>query len=78
LISLTFCTEANEAQRFQEWAIQLDAGRVVVKPDLFGGREVAFEIAATSIPQRRFRSDAALRAALESARPTTLTGTVGA
>jgi hypothetical protein len=77
LISLTFCTESSEAQRFREWAIQLDGSRVVVTPDLFGGREIAFEIAARTLAQRRFRSEAALREALESARPTTLEGAVG-
>lgn len=77
LISLTFCTEASEAQRFDEWTIQLAGSRVVVTPDLFAGREIAFEIAARTLAQRRFRSDAVLREALESARPTTLAGAVG-
>ena len=77
LISLTFCTESSEAQRFLEWAVQLDGSRVAVTPDLFGGREIGFEIAARALAQRRFRSDAALREALESAPPTTLAGAVG-
>jgi hypothetical protein len=77
IISLTFCTAASEAQQFQEWAIQLEGNRLVVTPDLFGGREIGFEITARSLPQRRFPSNAALREALEGARPTTLAGAVG-
>jgi hypothetical protein len=77
LISLTFCTESSEAQRFGEWTVQLDGDRVAVSPDLFGGREISFEITAWLLAERRFRSDAALREARAAARPTTLAGAVG-
>lgn len=78
LISLAFCTGWTDEHRFAGYAVRLSGDRVGVAPDLFGGQEVALEIAARDIPRTTFASDADLRAALAGAAETTLTGSVGA
>jgi hypothetical protein len=72
LISLTFCAEWTDENRFGPWTVSGAGTHVRVAPDAFGGR-VAFQIAAREIPRRRYASDADLREATEVA----LAGTVG-
>ena len=75
LISLVFCTRWTEVQRFGRWAVSLDGTHVLVQPDLFGGRDVPFEITATELQASRFRSDAELKNALSAASTVVLRGT---
>jgi len=76
LISLAFCDLATETLRHDKWTVRLTDSRVVVTPNAFGGAVVPFEIAAREIHGAPFRSDAELRAALDSAATTTLRGEV--
>jgi hypothetical protein len=75
LTSLTFCTGWTGEQRFGNWVVRLSGTRVLT-PDMFGGAEIAIEIAAKEIANRQFRSDDELRDALNHAPTRTLTGTV--
>ncbi len=77
LISLAFCNLAPEPLHHEEWTVRLAGTRVVVTPDAFGGAIVPFEIAAREVHGAPFRSDAALRTALEYTGTTTLRGEVG-
>jgi uncharacterized protein DUF3891 len=76
LISLTFCMGLREKQRYSEWTVQLTGSRVVVTPDPFDGALVPIRIRARQLPNRRFQSDAELRAAVSAAAEVVLTGTV--
>jgi hypothetical protein len=76
LISLAFCTGHTDAQRFEDWTIQLSGTRVVVAPDPFGGAEIPIAITAREIGNRPLRSEADLRDALSATTSTTLRGTV--
>jgi hypothetical protein len=76
LISLTFCAGWTDAERFGGWTVQPSVARVVVTPEAFGGSDVPFEIEATEIPNRPFRSDDDLRVALSTAETRTLSGLV--
>jgi hypothetical protein len=78
LISLAFCTRAEEEQRYANWTIVRAGDRVVVSPDAFGGAAVPFEISARTIDAQRFGSDADLRDALARAPTVTLRGEVAA
>jgi hypothetical protein len=77
LISLTFCNRWDEPQAFGDWTVRRDGDHTIVSPDAFGGRTVAFEILAASVPRQRFSSSAQLHDALQSASIVTLTGSVG-
>jgi hypothetical protein len=74
LISLVFCTADRHEQRVGDRAVRLSGERVVVSPDLPGGAEIPFEIAARSIPARRYASDLDLRTELDRAAPVILRG----
>lgn len=77
LISLAFCTDSTDEQRFGGWSIQLSGSRVVVTPDVFGGQEIPIEIGAREIRQQLFRSDAELRSEVSGfSRTVTLQGDV--
>lgn len=76
LISLAFCNLAAEPLRHEAWTVRLASSRVVVTPDAFGGAVVPFEIEAREVHGAPFRSDAALRSALDHAATTTLRGEV--
>ena len=58
LISLTFCTGWTDEQRFADWTVQLSGTRVIVTPDVFGGRKIPIEITAREMRNQPFRSDA--------------------
>lgn len=77
LISLTFCAEWTDENRFGPWTVSGASTHVRVSPDAFGGRTVPFQIAAREIPRRRYASDADLREAVARATVVTLAGTVG-
>jgi len=77
LISLTFCTEWTDNQRFAEWTVRLAGNRVHVAPDLFEGKTIPIAIAAVEIPDRPYRSDEDLREAIQTGATTTLRGRVG-
>jgi hypothetical protein len=74
LISLIFCMGLSETQRFAGWTVQPAGDRVVVTPDPFDGAPVPIRIGARQLPNRRFRSDAELRAAVSAAAEVILTG----
>ncbi len=74
LISLTFCIGLREAQRFAAWTVQLTGDRVVVTPNPFHDAPVPIRIRARQLPNRRFQSDAELRAAVNAAADVVLTG----
>lgn len=76
LISLTFCAGWTDAERFGGWTVQPSSARVVVTPDAFGGSDVPFEIEATEVPNRPFRSDDDLRETVRAAATRTLAGIV--
>jgi hypothetical protein len=78
LISLVFCTAWTEPQSHGGYTVSREGARVTVVPDAFGGRELAFEIPALEVPQRRFESDEHLRRALAAAPRVVLRGSVGA
>ena len=67
LISLTFCADWTDEQRFGEWTVNRVDARVVVSPDAFGGQEIPIEIDAREIAYRTFRSDPELREGLSQA-----------
>ena len=76
LISLTFCANWIDEQRFGEWTVNRVDARVIVRPDAFGGQEIPIEIDAREIAYRTFRSDAELRETLSQATVTRLRGVV--
>jgi hypothetical protein len=76
LISLTFCANWTDEQRFGAWTVNRVGARVIVRPDPFGGQEVPIEVDARELPDRTFRSDAELREALSQATVTRLRGVV--
>lgn len=76
LISLTFCLNSTDEQRFSEWIIQGSGTRVAVTPDPFDGARIPIDITAKEIPNRPYRSDAELRDAVRQAEAVTLSGEV--
>lgn len=76
LISLAFCTAAEGRQQFGGWTVELAGSCVVVGQDVFGGERIPFEIVASAVPDRPFRSDADLRDALRTAAAVRLSGEV--
>ena len=76
VISLTFCTGWTDEQRFADWTVQLSGTRVIVTPDVFGGRKIPIEITAREMRNQPFRSDADLRDALSEGDTRTLRGEV--
>jgi len=76
LISLTFCTGWSDEQRFREYTVRRSGTCVVVSPDVFGGAEVQFSIAAREMSDGRFESDTDLRRSVRDAKAITLTGAV--
>ncbi len=76
LISLTFCTEWTDEQRFAPWSIRRVGDHVVVAPDPFGGAVVPIEIQARRIRSGPFKTDAELRDALTAVEAITLRGDV--
>lgn len=77
LISLTFCNEWTEPQSIGPWTVYGKGAHVVVTPNPFG-EQVDFEIEATQLASRTFKTDQDLRAALAKGRIITLAGSVGA
>jgi uncharacterized protein DUF3891 len=67
LISLTFCMGLRETQCFAGWTVRLIGDRVVVTPGPFDRAPVPIRIRARQLPNRRFQSDAELRAAVHAA-----------
>lgn len=78
LISLTFCTGWTDEMSIGPWRVRGHAERVIVSPDAFAGRTVAFEVPARIIPVRDYHSDADLRDTLSRSSSLNLTGTVAA
>ena len=66
LISLTFCTRAT-FEPYAGWAVAPSGESVRVTPDTFAGAAIPIEIPARSIPDRRYTTDAELRAAFQDA-----------
>lgn len=76
LISLVFCTGSDERPSFGGWSVTRDGARVVVSPDIFDGAIVPVSIEARELPERRWRDDGELRAALADAPRVMITGEV--
>jgi hypothetical protein len=76
LISLTFYTGWSDPQHFRDWTVVRSGTRVMVTPDLFGGRVVPMEVTATEIQDQPFPSDVELRRAMGHATRITLRGEV--
>jgi hypothetical protein len=74
LASLTFCCGWTDAQYFAEYTITLNDTSLVITPDPFDGRELAIDVSARKVPLRRFVNDGDARAALQSARLITWSG----
>lgn len=76
LISLTFCNDWAEEQRYGEFRVRPDGPHLAVVPDIFGGASVSFEIEAREIPQQSYRSEAVLHSAVRRASTVVLRGEV--
>jgi hypothetical protein len=76
LISLAFCTGSVGEERFRDWTIRLVDSSITVRPDVFGGATVPFEVRAREIPNQAFGLDAELRAACETANTIMLRGNI--
>lgn len=76
LISLAFCTGANDRQAFGGWSLALDGNRVIVTPGIFGGHTIAVDVPAVTITDRTWRDDDELRAAVRAAPRITIAGEV--
>ena len=75
LISLIVCNGWREPHTVGGWTVALEADRVMVSPDPFGGREVPFAVEARAVPDAFYASDAELRRAVDSAPVIRLEGT---
>lgn len=78
LISLTFCTGWRDEQKFGRWTVRLSDDRVIVAPSDFAAGTIPFEILATEIPNRKYRTQAELSDVLRSGTPVALSGEVTA
>jgi hypothetical protein len=56
LMSLVFCNGWTEAQELDDHVVVLVDQTVVVRPDPFGGREIAISAPARVLPDRAYRS----------------------
>jgi hypothetical protein len=74
LFSLIFCSGWREPYLMEGYTAILVGDRLTVSPDPFGGLAVPLAVTARRIRARRHESDADLRAALEAAPATVLTG----
>ena len=66
LMSLTFCNGWTAVQKDDfgsTYSFGLEADRLTVTPDPFGGREIAFEVPARALPQTGFKSPSEAHAA---------------
>jgi hypothetical protein len=76
LISLVFCNQWTEAQRYDQWSIGLTGDCVAVAPDAFGGRRIPIAIRAREIPDVPYASDDQVQQALRAAPAVTLHGLI--
>ena len=76
LISLTFCADWTDEQRFDVWTVQASGSRVMVAPAAFAAAAIPIEIMATEIPNRRFGSDEELRDTVRAGQRVMLRGEV--
>jgi uncharacterized protein DUF3891 len=76
LISLTFCADWTDEQRFGAWRVNRSGDRLAVTPDAFGGKEIPIAVTARELPRQTFASDADLRAAIARSPTVTLRGAV--
>ena len=78
LLSLVFCNQWQEEQRYDRWQFRLDGATVTVAPDGFAGRIVPIAVTAREIRDVPYESDEALRQAIRTAPHVTLHGAVSA
>jgi hypothetical protein len=74
LLSLQFCDDWLEPQRYAAYASRWDGGRLVVTPDPFDGGEVPLTVPARCLPARVFSGGDEAAAAFQAAPMVTLTG----
>jgi hypothetical protein len=74
LISLAFCTNSSDEQRFGVWTVKFAGTHVEIAPDPFGGAVVRFEISARELPSQQFSADEELRDAIRNAPSVALHG----
>lgn len=75
LLSLAFCTRTTATELLGPWTIRLDGTRLHVTPNPYV-TDVAFAIEAREIPDVRYPTDEALRAAIAAGRSRALEGVV--
>jgi hypothetical protein len=73
LLSLQFCDDWREPQRFGEFESHWDGSRLTITPDPFGGATVSMTITARRLPNIRFDARAAADA-FADAPPLTISG----
>ena len=74
LLSLSFCNAWREARERLGHRVRCEGDEVIVSPAVMGSTPVPFAIPGRRIPDRRYASLAALRAALDAAPIERLTG----
>jgi hypothetical protein len=78
LISLVFCAQWDEEQRYDRFTFRRDGDRVLVSPDPFNGRQVPIAIRAREVAARRYSSDTEMQQAVRTSPVITLSGVVTA
>jgi hypothetical protein len=76
LLSLAFCTTTMDDLRYQHWRVRVKDDRVVVSPSALDVPELAIEVRAVELPDRRFDSRQDLRDAIARAPREILAGEV--
>jgi hypothetical protein len=66
LISLVFCTYWTEPQRYSDWIVSRAGDAVSVAPGVFDVETIPVSVPAKRLPLRPYRSDADVKAALET------------
>jgi hypothetical protein len=76
LVSLMFCAGWTVPQHHAGFTVVHRDQRVIVTPDPFAGRQLAIDVAARELPDRRFGSDGELFDAFRAAPVRVLEGLV--
>jgi Protein of unknown function (DUF3891) len=76
LVSLAFCNGWTAEQRLGRYRLRLDDARVTIVPDPFDGRDIALEVRARRLRDRRYTTEIARRA-FAGATDELVAGTVG-
>jgi hypothetical protein len=77
LLSLQFCDDWREPQRYQGYDSRWDGERLTVAPDPFEGRDVPLTITARRVPRRAFAAGTIAADAFAAAPQLTIAGVAG-